>query len=1378
MVGAGPTGEAEGDTRRSGAGPPSSANLRALMATLPLPLAQLVRRALNGKSAVERHHGAFYLAECALKLAAAARVGVWLERALSQPTPELARRMEALVLPSLGHWCELLRETGAALAQRPDAALLPLAGEAAELSRKRPEWTGVAAFAKEGVAAGVLRDEPAKQAMRRGALGFFDLVVAYRNEVIGHGAQRDNAFYDRFARLLLDALGEVLRERALFGGLELAQARLEADGERSHTRWYALTGLAGLPRDDDAGDAVPGQLYFVGASGRVALHPLVVYRQHDELGREQVGLLNRTARKKADGGGAEIVRSAEYLDYASGQAVAGVDARAALTSLLSRLRGRDATAADLDAAVTATQAESAAEPTDEVAAGAVVGDFELLGELGRGAMGVVYKARQRSLGRIVALKVLPPALASDASARKRFKKEIAALARCDHPNVVRILATGSDERHEYYAMEYVDGIDLGRAAVLLSAWKAKTPLFDGHLAAAVATSTADKSRSDARRAAAGPGAGADEDDGLPEVPPAPPTDIPTGRALADKLAELFAGAAMGLAHLHEAGVLHRDLKPGNLMLTADGKRLVIMDLGLAKLADESQALTSADVKILGTLRYMAPEQLQRRLVEVDARADVYGLGASLYEVATGRPFFDGETEQRLVQQVLNEEPVPPRRADPSLRADLATVIETATAKLPARRYASAGAFAADLAAVAADRPIKARPVGPLTRVALLARRNRGATMGLGAVVALGLVAGFVAWRATRLDVGWFTNVVDREGVWVGVGELAGPAGRETTRRITRRGGKVLEYACVNARGAAADCGAVASAEFHYGDDGKVAYRVERSPTGKFLAKYAYAYRGTTLQIVRLDRNDLPQPETGDLAMYRFGFDERGFENKVTFFNDRGSPRQSAGVYGYDKKTDARGMPVALVFLDADGSPVVRTDGVARATIRWDERGNELERTYSTVEGKPALNALGVAGMRQTFDDRGNLVERTFVGVDGQPAMHKDGYATWRQRFDESGCLVEKTFFGPDDRPIVNRLGFSAMRSTCDERGRENQRGHVGPGGEAVLLREGFSSYRMRHDERGNEIERAFFGTDGLPVLNAGGAAVVRTRYDERGNTVEVASFGIDGRPTIVKAGRATVRYRHDERDNEVEIAYFGADGARVVARDGCAVWRIRRDDRGKETERACLGADERPLATPEGWATVRSKIDDHGKPVERAYFGAGGEPVQHKDGYAIVRSEYDERGNESGRSYFGPNGARAPNAEGTATWKAKYDERGRVTEETLFDAAGKPAASRRGWAVRKLRYDDHGNVTERAYFGADGAPVQTDEGFSIERSRWDARDNELERTFFGANGEPIADKSGAAGWRARYDDAGRLLEKVYVDLAGKPVAPPPEPPGK
>jgi len=712
--------------------PSVPSDVRPLLQTLPLPLAQLVLRALNAKNAPERHHSAYYLAECTIKLAASARIGVWLEHA-ALSNSDMTRRLESLVLPSMGHWCELLREISRDLSGRKDAALLPLAALGPELSRNRPEWTAVRALIERAQAEECVPGDGAKQSLKRGALGFFDIVVAYRNEVIGHGAQRSNAYYDDMGALLLAATLEVLGLPALFGGMELAHARSSESGK---LEFHGFTGLAGVPLGQLAEGARAGELYLIGPMGRISLHPLVVFGQDEELGRERIGFINRTIRKSRKGadGDVEEIRRTDYLDYASGQTLSGVDSRAAVTALLARLRGKTISAVDIATAENATLSDASADASEETAQqSAVIGDFELLGELGRGSMGIVYKARQRSLKRLVALKVLPPSLSDDPIARKRFSREISALARCDHPNVVKILASGEDGARIYYAMEYVEGADLGRAYTVLSSWRGTdVALREGHLAAAISMSE-----------------GATKKDAslqdLPELERIPAPPVLAGRDLAERLTELFADVAEGLAHLHAAGVIHRDLKPSNLMLTADGNRIVIMDLGLARLADESKALTTSDVKILGTLRYMAPEQLQRQLIDVDARADIYGLGATLYELVTCRRVFDGDTEQRLIYQVLHDTPLAPRRVEPRISTDLAAVLSTAMAKSPSDRYPSAQAMADDLRAIAERRPIRARPPGVFRRVTLWFRRTsekHGFAVAAGLIV---LLAFFGVW---------------------------------------------------------------------------------------------------------------------------------------------------------------------------------------------------------------------------------------------------------------------------------------------------------------------------------------------------------------------------------------------------------------------------------------------------------------------------------------------------------------------------------------------------------------------------------------------------------------------------------------------------------
>ena len=307
----------------------------------------------------------------------------------------------------------------------------------------------------------------------------------------------------------------------------------------------------------------------------------------------------------------------DYLDYASGEAMRGHDALAAVGDLLARLRGGQAS--DLEVAETqaATRSEhhEPAELTPPTTA--MIGGYHLEGELGRGGMGVVYRARQTTLNRLVALKVLPPSMAGDPVTVARFRREVSALARCDHPNVVKVLATGVDGDTWWYAMELVDGVDLGSVYEVLHSWdESGARLGEHHLGEAVSTSTEvqeqrRRSRAEQMKAVAG---GREVREAEVDRGPAPPEVPATSGGYYKRLAELMAGACAGVDHLHQHGVVHRDVKPANLMLTRDGSRMVVMDLGLAQLEDASAQLTRSSVRLLGTLRYMAPEQLQRRLL--------------------------------------------------------------------------------------------------------------------------------------------------------------------------------------------------------------------------------------------------------------------------------------------------------------------------------------------------------------------------------------------------------------------------------------------------------------------------------------------------------------------------------------------------------------------------------------------------------------------------------------------------------------------------------------------------------------------------------------------------------------------------------------------
>lgn len=298
-----------------------------------------------------------------------------------------------------------------------------------------------------------------------------------------------------------------------------------------------------------------------------------------------------------------------------------------------------------------------------------IGDFQIVREIGRGGMGVVYEAEQLSLRRRVALKILRSINAIDDAATQRFRREAETVAQLHHTNIVPIFAVGADQGVHYYAMQFIEGRDL-----------------------------ADLTR---------PG---DEPRPLP-----PPRTV----------AEWGLQAADALAHAHAHGVIHRDIKPSNLILAPDG-RIWLTDFGLARRIDDlSLSLTGA---FLGTPRYMSPEQAAATTRPVDHRTDIYSLGATLYELTTGRPLFEGASAHLVLAQILHQEPLPPRRIVKDLPRDLETILLRSLAKDPAARYASARDLAADLRAFLDGRPLRARRPGPAERAARWFRQHRRAVI--------------------------------------------------------------------------------------------------------------------------------------------------------------------------------------------------------------------------------------------------------------------------------------------------------------------------------------------------------------------------------------------------------------------------------------------------------------------------------------------------------------------------------------------------------------------------------------------------------------------------------------------------------------------------
>jgi serine/threonine protein kinase/Tfp pilus assembly protein PilF len=383
--------------------------------------------------------------------------------------------------------------------------------------------------------------------------------------------------------------------------------------------------------------------------------------------------------------------------------------------------------------------ESAQDGSDSLAG--TLGDFRIVREVGRGGMGIVYQAEQISLGRRVALKVLPFAGALDPRHLQRFKNEAHAAAQLHHTNIVPVHFVGCERGVHFYAMQFIEGHSLADAIAQLrqkendqraSRKAAKDAKEDLNATAPFAPSRLCVSPSD-----------------KPNAPTPPVAALSTIRSTKDaayfrSIAELGIQAAEALDFAHEHGVLHRDVKPANLLVDADA-RLWITDFGLAQVQGDARMTMSGD--LVGTLRYMSPEQALAKRVVVDHRTDIYSLGATLYELLTLEPAFTGTDRQELLRQIAFEEPRRPRRRNESIPAELETIVLKALEKNPADRYATAKELADDLRHFVKDEPIRARRPTLARRAIKWARRHRSAAIA-GAVCLL------VTLGVTLCSIGW------------------------------------------------------------------------------------------------------------------------------------------------------------------------------------------------------------------------------------------------------------------------------------------------------------------------------------------------------------------------------------------------------------------------------------------------------------------------------------------------------------------------------------------------------------------------------------------------------------------------------------------------
>ncbi len=436
-----------------------------------------------------------------------------------------------------------------------------------------------------------------------------------------------------------------------------------------------------------------------------------------------------------------------------------------------------------------------------------LGDYRVLREIGRGGMGVVYEAEQVSLGRHVALKVLPRQVLPDRKRRQRFERESRSAARLHHTNIVPVFGVGEEGGLHYYVMQYIQGQGLDAVLDELRRLQERgglsgpmkpagtDPILHPEVSVeAVAWSLLTRCDPSADRGEPMP----EPADGAEPVPAGangPAEDDSAARAASSassiaalgrsgdsrrsgiqaywrSVAHIAAQVAEALAYAHQAGVLHRDIKPANLLLDTRGN-VWVTDFGLAKSEDQQNLTNPGDV--VGTMRYMAPERFEGHS---DARCDLYALGATLYELLTLRPPFEGKSRERLIERVLHQEPIPPRRQDARIPRDLEVICLKCLSKEPGHRYGTAAELAEELRRFLAGEPIRARRVSAMEWGWRWCKRNPVVAWLLAAVfVLLAAVAGVASVGYLRAAA--LRAEADRQRQEADLQRAAADAGAET-----------------------------------------------------------------------------------------------------------------------------------------------------------------------------------------------------------------------------------------------------------------------------------------------------------------------------------------------------------------------------------------------------------------------------------------------------------------------------------------------------------------------------------------------------------------------------------------------------------------------
>lgn len=1018
----------------------------------------------------------------------------------------------------------------------------------------------------------------------------------------------------------------------------------------------------------------------------------------------------------------------------------GHDARAREPDAVTLVSGRDAQEREsgtrMGAPDQATRAESAV-PQPPSRDWLHLADFVYLGLLGEGGMGVVFKARQRSLPRLVAVKTVKAGIHASRDALARFRREAESVAQLNHEHVVQIYEVGEQAGRPYFTMEYLEG---------------------GSLAARIAQGPLD----------------------------------------CHEAARLLAILARTMHFAHGRGIVHRDLKPHNILFTAFGQPK-ISDFGLAKRLEEGSALTRSEDR-LGTPAYMAPEQASAQHDRVGPATDVYALGVILYECLTGRLPFCGSDHWATLARVMNDDPVPPSFYRAGIPHDLETICLKCLRKEPPQRYASAQDLADDLGRFLAGEAIAGRRPSRLSRAVRWVKRRPWQTLGslLGVLAVTACLAGVVVHRgfyARRVE--YFNNFVKRWGVPVGIGTLSPEQVARTSQayRFHYRGwwGPLERVEHVNAQGTPvpnttaiiwiedlrqnlANKHREVAYEFYYDEQGRVAEERGLDAAGQpvFRFVYTYPHAGSAQTQTRckaqfIDGSGAVVASTLGATTVHFERSPEGYDVRVWFRDANDNPVPlSSGAYGWELEFSPQGLPTLLTRLGRDGNPAPDGDGVTRTRSSFDERGNWTEQVCLDVDFRPVTHRENWHRLKASYDRWGNQTRMTAYDLRGRRAETVFGYCERRMEYDAQANKVREVGLNVHGRRTAvatmeyDRRGRLVRTSTTayDEHGRgtfseelydellnvvERREGRAAAGTASEAAARRTTSV---FDPFGRPTEETVWTSDGRTRLK-----VTRWKYDERGRKIEELRHDRHGQ----LSGRST--YAYDQFGRQTSEAVYDRSG-----RTPLRIIRWAYDERGHKSQQTDLAPDDQTVLGRLQW-----EYDERGRRVREIRWGPGARAI-----ISSVTWTYDDLGNKTSEVEYDKDGETVLRR---ATWQ--YDENGDLLAEAQYGAGGSEHLF-----YKQYEYDDgrlrvertlaaNGQVeAERHYLyndrGLRNEAADYQRGKLIRRTLWqyDADGNPSVEAYVDDQGKPRPGPFGYCRQTTEYDELGYIRRFVYTGYDG------------